>query len=63
MAKMDDCKNRFNRSKCDTWIIETFELHREIITSTNTEFIDYMYPRDCPGKADTICSRCKYFDK
>ena len=62
MAKMDNCKNRFDKSKCDPWIIETFEGYREIITATDKDTIDYTYPHDYPGKADKICSKCKYFD-
>lgn len=63
MAKMDDCKNRFDQSKCDPWIIETFEGYREIITPEDHDTIDYAYPHDCPGKADIICSKCEYFEK
>jgi hypothetical protein len=63
MVKMDDCKNRFDQSKCDTWIIEIFEVHREIILSTDKDITDWTYPHDCPGKANRICSSCKYFEK
>lgn len=62
MAQMDNCKNRFDQSKCDPWIIETFEGHREIVSPTDKDAIDYIYPRDCPGKADKICSQCDHFD-
>ena len=63
MAKMDDCKNRFVQSKCDPWIIKTFESYREIITPSDKDVIDFKYPGDNPGKADMICSKCKHFDK
>jgi hypothetical protein len=62
MANMDYCKNRFDQSKCDPWIIETFECYREIITITDKGATDYTLPHDYPGKADIICSKCKYFD-
>jgi len=63
MARMDECKNRFDLSKCDEWIIKTFEVHREIIMPWNKDMTDHECPCDYPGKADEICNKCKYFDK
>jgi len=62
MAQMDNCKNRFDKSKCHPWIIKTFERLREIVSPTDKDTIDYTYTRDYPGKADKICSKCKYFE-
>lgn len=63
MSKMDDCKNRFNQSKCDPWIIEKFEVHREILIPNDNDIVDYTQPLDDPGKTDAICNNCKYFDR
>ena len=59
---MNDCKNRFDQSKCDPWIIEKFEVYREIISSEDKDVIDFTYPQDCPGKSDRVCGMCKYFE-
>lgn len=63
MARMDECKNRFDLSKCNEWIIKTFEGYREIIVSEDKDLTDYDYPHDYPGKTDEICNNCKYFEK
>lgn len=62
MPKMDDCINRFDRSKCDPWIIEKFETIREIKQPHDKDITDYIIPRDCPGRIDVICNNCKSFE-
>lgn len=63
MAKMDECKNRFDPSKCDEWIIKTLGTLREILTPEDKDISDYKYPHDYPGKANEICNNCGYFEK
>jgi hypothetical protein len=63
MPIIDKCRNCFDQIKCDPWIIEKLEFLREIKTPSDKNIIDDVRPRDFPGKADEICSKCNNFEK